>query len=341
MSYEINITTAQMGEINFEGNVIPHSWFKEITNDSNKPDGVAIFLLSEICYWYRPTITRDENTGKLKYFKKYREDLLQKSYADLENCLGFSKRQLEEAFKTLEKHGLARRVLRTIVIDGVKVPNRLFIEINPDIIKEITYRELKKSIISHENSCDTPRKNVTPLTKKRDTYTENTQETSSKNPPPLVPPKIPDKPTLKKKEEEDFSFLEKEGFSNSDIAKLKIYKAEDIKKCVEFTKTQKITKSRVGYILHMLKNPEKFEKEAMPAKKEDDKDKIIEDNKNWIKMTLKRCSKFTDLEQFINLSDNSIMLVYRNGKDVVGFLEKAFKERIESFLRKFERWVPV
>jgi len=183
--YEINEVSAFIGSLNIQGNVVPHSWFKHIRNETGKPDSVAILLLSEIIYWYRPYCVREGADEVWK--KRYKADLLQKSYAELEEKFGFTKRQLVEAFITLEKHGLAFREFRTIHVQGLAISNVLFININPFRIKEITYSDLKKYVPSHEKTGHPPTKNVIPPNKKRDTYTESTSETTQRQqqqPPP-------------------------------------------------------------------------------------------------------------------------------------------------------------
>lgn len=138
MSYPINEIVAKMGEIPFAGDIIPHNWLLEIKRLNGKPDPIAVFLLAHICYWYRTTILREETTGKVIVSKKFKADLLQKSYHDLEENLGFTHKQLKDAFLTLERLNLAHREFRTIIFKDVKCSNVLFIKINPEKIKEIT-----------------------------------------------------------------------------------------------------------------------------------------------------------------------------------------------------------
>jgi hypothetical protein len=74
-----------VGKMNYAGNVIPENWFKTIVTASGKVHLLAIFILSEIVYWYKPTEVRDEKTGDVKWKKKLEaDDCLQKSYAALE-----------------------------------------------------------------------------------------------------------------------------------------------------------------------------------------------------------------------------------------------------------------
>lgn len=52
-------------------------WFSRITFDNGRPDTNAILILSDIVYWYRPTVIRDERTGMVTgYRKKLKADLL-------------------------------------------------------------------------------------------------------------------------------------------------------------------------------------------------------------------------------------------------------------------------
>ena len=72
-----NVVT-EIGGLNFKGNVVDHEWFNYITFSNGKPHIVAIMVLSEIVYWYRPTVVRDEIDGKVTYKKKFKADKLQK-----------------------------------------------------------------------------------------------------------------------------------------------------------------------------------------------------------------------------------------------------------------------
>lgn len=85
----------QMYGMEITGNVIPLNWFKTITTANGKPNSTAIMLLSDIVYWYRPKILRDEATGEFIGIKKrFKADLLQRSY-----------RQFFRAVRILQKTG--------------------------------------------------------------------------------------------------------------------------------------------------------------------------------------------------------------------------------------------
>ena len=43
-----------MGSINISGNIIPAVWYRTITKENGKPYLLAIVILADIVYWYRP-----------------------------------------------------------------------------------------------------------------------------------------------------------------------------------------------------------------------------------------------------------------------------------------------
>lgn len=86
-----NVIVDQLISFSFQGNVIPDLWYDNIKFKSGKTNLGAIVILADILYWYRPSEIRDESTGKLiGYAKKFRSDLLQRSYEQLGNKFGLS-----------------------------------------------------------------------------------------------------------------------------------------------------------------------------------------------------------------------------------------------------------
>lgn len=170
--------------ISITGNIIPQIWYKTITHPSGKPYLEAIVILSDIVYWYRPTEVRDERTGEvIAYRKRFKADLLQRSYADLAQQFGISKREATNAVVALEKIGVVRRHLRTIDVNGTKMANVLFLELVPKALLALTCGEVTpitfKSDTSHVQKGDLSRSEVTPLTFKSETNTENTTENTT------------------------------------------------------------------------------------------------------------------------------------------------------------------
>ena len=109
------VTVAEIGKIHFEGNIIPHPWYRHITLESGKPDLPAIIILAEIVYWYRPIQTLDKR-GKPLRCKHFDGDMFQCSAAYFEAKFGFTKTQARRAIARLEEGGLIRREFRDVVI---------------------------------------------------------------------------------------------------------------------------------------------------------------------------------------------------------------------------------
>lgn len=131
----------QVGEMHFEGNIIPQSWFEHLKYPSGKPYLIAIMILSEIVYWHRPREIRDERTGRvIGHEKKFAGDMLSRSYEAFGTQFGFSKREATDAIKYLVAEGIVRTELRTVCYDNrYKFPNVLYVSVNPERLREITY----------------------------------------------------------------------------------------------------------------------------------------------------------------------------------------------------------
>ncbi|MBO1695250.1 DUF6017 domain-containing protein [[Clostridium] symbiosum] len=127
-------------EISITGNIIPQAWYKTIVKETGKPHLTAIVILSDIVYWYRPTELRDESTGQIIAIrKKFKADLLQRSYQQIAEQFGLSKKEATNAVIFLERLGVVNRVFRTININGIVANNVLFLELIVERLKELTY----------------------------------------------------------------------------------------------------------------------------------------------------------------------------------------------------------
>ena len=133
-----------MDRIRIMGNVIPQSWYREILRDNGKPYLLAVTLLSDIVYWYRPIEERDEASGYvIGLRKRFRGDFLQKTYEEYAALYGESKRTIKAALDRLEELGLIRKIFRDIKLkNGTKIPNVMYIEIFPDRIEEISHYDI-------------------------------------------------------------------------------------------------------------------------------------------------------------------------------------------------------
>lgn len=166
-----NDTVDRMTNFGITGNVIPHAWYKTIVKDNGRPHLLAIELLADIVYWYRPQEIRDEHTGHLlRYQKKFSGDMLQKSYDLYASFFGEKKRIIKEAMDVLVKLGVVKRQLRTIETDSMKLPNIMFLDLDVDRLFALTYPEEATAV---DNSSTKKRKN------------EKTEENPVKSYPPV------------------------------------------------------------------------------------------------------------------------------------------------------------
>ena len=129
---------AEIGKIHFEGNIVPHSWYQQITLESGKPDLPAIVILAEIIYWYRPYQTLTKG-GKPILKKHFDGDMFQCSAAYYEDKFGLTKHQTRKALKRLEDAGYIRREYRDIVQQGILRNCVMFVEPLPLAIMAITH----------------------------------------------------------------------------------------------------------------------------------------------------------------------------------------------------------
>ncbi|HFK1690502.1 DNA replication protein DnaD [Bacillus paranthracis] len=134
----MNNNVMKIARINLRGNTMDQGWFKHLTLDNGKPYMVAITVLSEIFYWYKPTEIRDEKTNEIRYKQKFKADKLQKSYQQLADSFGFTKRQVLEACKYLLKRKLIVIEFRTIIVNGTRHNNVMYVEPIVENIEKIS-----------------------------------------------------------------------------------------------------------------------------------------------------------------------------------------------------------
>jgi hypothetical protein len=156
----VNAVCQEMLNFRIEGNIIPQSWFKYIRNGS-KPDLIAIHILSDILYWYRPTEVRNEQTNEIiRYKQKFAADKLQKSYTDYSTALGVTKKSVKSSIDNLVKLGFLKREFRNIRYGNVACSNVMFVEPIIENIKDITYRILKELPQDDGHNPNTPTEKV-------------------------------------------------------------------------------------------------------------------------------------------------------------------------------------
>lgn len=185
----MNNVVLQIGQMNFRGNVIDHGWFKTLTLDNGKPNMVAISILGEVVYWYKPTEVRDEHSNNVRYKQKFKADTLQKSYQQFADSFGFTKRQVKDACDYLKDRRLVRIEFRTLFVNGTRCNNVMFIEPIPEEIQKISilYWEngtpptLERKRVLQPNVPPSYDKTEESPTFKRKTNTEITTKNTTEN----------------------------------------------------------------------------------------------------------------------------------------------------------------
>lgn len=160
----------EIAELNISGNIIPILWFENIRyrteKGTEKANILAILILSDIVYWYKPYEIRDEQTGLLIELKqKFKSDKLQKSYEQYANLFGSTKRSIKSAVDFLVEYPLINREFRDININNKRLTNVMYLEPIPAQIKQVCTSYKKKGEV---------KKKEYPLTKKCNTYTKTT-----------------------------------------------------------------------------------------------------------------------------------------------------------------------
>ncbi len=139
-----NAIVDENARLNISGNIIPQAWYRTVVRESGKPNLTAIVILADIVYWYKPAEIRDESTGQVVALKKkFKADLLQRSYQQISEQFGISKKEATNAIIFLEKLGVVKRVFRTITINGLVINNVLYLELAVSRLRELTYPDEK------------------------------------------------------------------------------------------------------------------------------------------------------------------------------------------------------
>ena len=180
-----NATVDQMSQINLVGDIIPPIWYQRIKKAEGKADFLGITILANICYWYRPVIVRDEQTDIIVEVKKrFKGDMLQKQYQDFADHFGCPKTSVKSSMDILEELGLIKRHFKEISLEnGTKLNNRMFIEIFPNKILDITFNETsqrKSNTLPQKNMGGSPKK-VVEAPPKKSVYTNNTTESTAES----------------------------------------------------------------------------------------------------------------------------------------------------------------
>lgn len=151
-----NRTVDAVGQMDFSGNLTPRAWYATIKTEGGKPDLVAITMLSEIVYWYRPGVQArvEGGSGSVRRYCKFAADKLQMGYRHFEEQFGLTRDQCKRAFVRLEALGVVRREQREIVAAGQRV-SAMFVGLDADVLKKLTYPDETPNLPgSVENSSE-------------------------------------------------------------------------------------------------------------------------------------------------------------------------------------------
>ena len=173
----------KVGKMRFSGNVIPEAWYKTIVSSNGRVNLLAINILADIVYWYRPMEIRDEMTGDVTWKKKFADDdYLQRNYSKICEKYNVSTKQAREALIVLETLGVVKRHFRTIETEMGKCPNVMYIELIPETLYKLTYPEPTDESVKTSFPSDKEvfkKKETCPSPEVR-TNTKNTTETTTK-----------------------------------------------------------------------------------------------------------------------------------------------------------------
>ena len=151
---------------NMRINSIPEAWYKTV-RQGKQPNALAILILWDLLYWYKWTEIRDESSGLvIGYKKKFKADLLQRSYDSIAEKFGITKSHATTTIKFLEELGVLKRVFRTVTVGDVKCGNVLFIELIPKAIKAIS-DESNNIDTSQDEASRVSDQNLTPIPTER------------------------------------------------------------------------------------------------------------------------------------------------------------------------------
>lgn len=144
MNYSSGINAVdQMLNFDFSGSVvlIHPAWFDSIVDDNGRTDLLAINILADVVYWYRPVINIDEQTGQmLGYRKRFTGDMYKKSIGDYCKRFNAAKTTVHRAISLLEKLGVISRVMNTVKTkEGKEYISESFILLHPDVLRKLTF----------------------------------------------------------------------------------------------------------------------------------------------------------------------------------------------------------
>lgn len=133
-----NPTVERIGRMQLSGYVIPRSWYRTIRKPNGKSNLAAVLILADLVYWCRKTEVREEQTGQIIGWENFQKDILQRDCRELADQFGMTKRAAMKAITELEQMGAIRQIPQAQEMNGQISPDVLFLELNVDVLKELT-----------------------------------------------------------------------------------------------------------------------------------------------------------------------------------------------------------
>lgn len=168
------------------GDTLDHAWYRNVLLPSGRPHMAAIAILGRVVYMYRPVIRQTINDEGLvvgtEVRQKFAADAWQCSREALADMFGFGIREVDAALVHLDKElAVIKRERRTVVINGVRCSNVLYLCLNVSKLKEISTPITFKRNSSDAETEELPRPAARAASPKRKTYTKISQQSSLKS----------------------------------------------------------------------------------------------------------------------------------------------------------------
>jgi len=147
-----NKAGSKTSKISISGNIVPHNWYHNLLPPCGKSDTTAITILSELVFLHRYN----------------RATEFQLNFAYFARKFNFGLSQVKDAVIRLEKLSLLKRDLRTVIVQGRRFTNEMFLILNISNVLKLNPNnktsdqnnsngslelELKKFPLSGRNEC--------------------------------------------------------------------------------------------------------------------------------------------------------------------------------------------
>lgn len=152
MKNNITPIVKAISEIEISGNITPLMWYQNIRSYNkrgSKPHLLAITILSDIIYWYKPKYIRHEETGELVAItKKFKGNKLQRSSRQCADRFGVSEDVAYDALCFLREEGLIEITVVNERLDGGGFIKKTYLEPIPEQIKKVTFDKIDRTVKS-------------------------------------------------------------------------------------------------------------------------------------------------------------------------------------------------